>query len=273
MRRKRKGGFTLVELIVVITIILILAAVLVPALMRYIDRSKEAVCRSNEATLKTELAAELTESMAEGKSMTEAELQALADASGAHCPSGGTYSVQLTAGDDGFDAVEVTCSIHDDGTNGGGGMPDTNVISKGLLKDFTDYIRGYTGGRNDNNSIRTAFYNNNGGKWPTLTVNGESYSVQPFYRKDESAADLTGQVWLYATKDYDDCTNGSWNVQMVYNPMDSKWYQATNYNGEPGSKASITFNSVEALNEAVTNGKHSNGKAKWVEVTEYTESE
>ena len=51
MRRKRKGGFTLVELIVVITIILILAAVLVPALMRYIDRSKEAVCRSNEACL------------------------------------------------------------------------------------------------------------------------------------------------------------------------------------------------------------------------------
>ena len=40
-RRSRKGGFTLVELIVVLVILAILAALLIPALTGYINRAKE----------------------------------------------------------------------------------------------------------------------------------------------------------------------------------------------------------------------------------------
>lgn len=40
-RRSKKGGFTLVELIVVLVILAILAALLIPALTGYIDRTKE----------------------------------------------------------------------------------------------------------------------------------------------------------------------------------------------------------------------------------------
>ena len=40
-RRSRKGGFTLVELIVVLVILAILAALLIPALTGYIDCAKE----------------------------------------------------------------------------------------------------------------------------------------------------------------------------------------------------------------------------------------
>lgn len=40
-RRSRKGGFTLVELIVVLVILAILAALLIPTLTGYIDRAKE----------------------------------------------------------------------------------------------------------------------------------------------------------------------------------------------------------------------------------------
>lgn len=40
-RRSRKGGFTLVELIVVLVILAILAALLIPALTGYIDKAKQ----------------------------------------------------------------------------------------------------------------------------------------------------------------------------------------------------------------------------------------
>ena len=40
-RRSKKGGFTLVELIVVLVILAILAALLIPALTGYIDRAKQ----------------------------------------------------------------------------------------------------------------------------------------------------------------------------------------------------------------------------------------
>ena len=40
-KRKKEGGFTLVELIVVLVILAILAALLIPALTGYIDRAKE----------------------------------------------------------------------------------------------------------------------------------------------------------------------------------------------------------------------------------------
>ena len=40
-KRRKKGGFTLVELIVVLVILAILAALLIPALTGYIDKAKE----------------------------------------------------------------------------------------------------------------------------------------------------------------------------------------------------------------------------------------
>lgn len=40
-RRSKKGGFTLVELIVVLVILAILAALLIPALTGYIDKAKK----------------------------------------------------------------------------------------------------------------------------------------------------------------------------------------------------------------------------------------
>ena len=39
-RRSKKGGFTLVELVVVLVILAILAALLIPALTGYINRAK-----------------------------------------------------------------------------------------------------------------------------------------------------------------------------------------------------------------------------------------
>lgn len=56
-RRSKKGGFTLVELIVVLVILAILAALLIPALTGYIDKAKDkkivAECRQSVMAAQT----------------------------------------------------------------------------------------------------------------------------------------------------------------------------------------------------------------------------
>lgn len=66
MRKKaqNKKGFTLVELIVVIVIILILAAVLVPSMLKYIEKANKANCKSDAATILSQLQADYAASMA-----------------------------------------------------------------------------------------------------------------------------------------------------------------------------------------------------------------
>ena len=56
---KNKGGFTLVELIVVIVIILILAAVLVPNVYKYISQASAASCKQDAASALTQLQADV----------------------------------------------------------------------------------------------------------------------------------------------------------------------------------------------------------------------
>ncbi len=53
-KKKKNQGFTLVELIVVIVIILILAAVAVPSITRYVQKSKIAKCANQRHELATQ---------------------------------------------------------------------------------------------------------------------------------------------------------------------------------------------------------------------------
>lgn len=48
---ENEEGFTLVELIVVLVILALLSAVLVPALLGFIDKSKEKVCLVNRSMI------------------------------------------------------------------------------------------------------------------------------------------------------------------------------------------------------------------------------
>jgi prepilin-type N-terminal cleavage/methylation domain-containing protein len=58
--KKKKNGFTLVELIVVLVILAILAAILVPALLGYIDRAKNQQIVLNARSCMTAAQAELS---------------------------------------------------------------------------------------------------------------------------------------------------------------------------------------------------------------------
>ena len=50
-RRSKKGGFTLVELIVVLVILAILAALLIPALTGYIDKAKQIIAETRQVVM------------------------------------------------------------------------------------------------------------------------------------------------------------------------------------------------------------------------------
>ena len=99
-----KKGFTLIEMIVVITVIGVLAAIAVPSLMAYIDKGKASDCEINRKALVLKLEAERAQ--APGASMEEIiknnpEIQ---------CPAGGIYTA--------VDKDTVKCSYPGHGQDG-----------------------------------------------------------------------------------------------------------------------------------------------------------
>jgi type IV pilus assembly protein PilA len=113
MLRNQKG-FTLMELMIVIVIIGVLAAIGVPAYRNYIDNAQKQTCAANRRTLATAFVLYMTENngnVPEGVDVDDLKGY-MTNADAVKCPAGGNYSINQATG-------AVTCDApgHRDGAS------------------------------------------------------------------------------------------------------------------------------------------------------------
>lgn len=145
---KNKKGFTLVETIVVLVILTILAAILVPSLVGWINRANELTCQVNRSQIISHYRRVQALEYAEGVDVKLSDVLAgeyevcADDVAGLTCPSGGTYTV-----DD--ENETILCSIHgamEGGESGSGtgssssGGTSSSSNPSGGLSNTLDYF-------------------------------------------------------------------------------------------------------------------------------------
>lgn len=104
---RNQRGFTLVELMIVIVIIGVLAAIAVPAYRSYVSKAQERTCEANRRTISTAATMYYIENDNEEYATDIDDLSDYLDnVDSLKCPAGGEYELVQ---DDSFD---VTCSEH-----------------------------------------------------------------------------------------------------------------------------------------------------------------
>ncbi len=92
MKKKGKSGFTLVEIMIVVLIIALLAAIAVPSFVRARDRARTSACLNNLRLIDGAIETwAMAEEIADGVAANAETWEELRGQALPTCPSGGTY--------------------------------------------------------------------------------------------------------------------------------------------------------------------------------------
>lgn len=240
---KKKTGFTLMELVVVVAILAVLGLLLVPRITNYLESSRAVVCQDNIRQVKNmvQLAWAQREDV-DPEAVIANQDQAYFNKT-VECPSGGIYVSYVSEGN-----VAIICTVH---------QQASDLIGKALSSFYTmredyltlsdnEFLTKYgikkTGFRND--TYREELIKQFGeSRWPALSdslmevVKGQLGSnttlvEMPYatFGKDSNGS-LDGGVYVYAAaSDGTLSDKGSWNAYLIYSPYSETWYKTTKIN-------------------------------------------
>lgn len=246
IRMKQNKGFSLIELIIAIAILVILTGFLAPNLIRHLEKSRESVCRKNMDEM---LNIYRVEYVGDDKYKIDNVITAYKDRE--PCPSNGIY-------EDGTDRMGmipwIFCSIHDAELLE---IPSELIASDKIYNDMIQFtgltqaeiakIVGLEAAYIRNDTLREYLWKQNGNTWPAFDssftdkypeLNG--LYIQPCLNipsEGGTAATNANHVVVFASAK-NDGKSGSWNTGLIYDPEEKAWYQ------NPSSKNNINVNTM-----------------------------